>query len=113
MADLDPTEVAPTVRADLDDARGAVSSGGLDALVVDFQTALELDRDDRSLVDGELVGLLPRGAGEAEQFGLVMEKDSSLTSCVDAALSSLRADGTLDGLERRWLSEEPGYADLK
>ena len=113
LAELDPTQVAPTVLADLDDARGAVSGAGLDALVVDYQTALELDRDETRLVGGELVGLLPRVTGEAEQFGLVMEKDSSLTSCVDAALSSLRADGTLDGLERRWLSEEPGYADLK
>lgn len=96
----------------LDQVRGAVSDSAQDALVVDLPTALELDRDDTRLVDGKLVGLLPRDE-LAEKFGLVLQKGSSLTPCVDAALASLRQDGTLDRLEREWLVDRLAIADLR
>jgi polar amino acid transport system substrate-binding protein len=32
-----------------------------------------------------------------------MEKDSALTACVNAAVTSLRDDGTLDKLASEWL----------
>ena len=98
---------------DLDGVRGAVSSGRQDAAVVDFRTALQLDQDEELLVDGELVGLLPPVNGAQEEYGLVLEKDSPLTTCVDAALSALREDGTLDRLAQQWLVDEPGYRLLR
>ena len=96
---------------DLDQARRALGDGTQDALVVDVQTALTLDRDDTQLVDGELIGQLRR-ADPAETYGLVLEKGSPLTRCVDAALSSMREDGTLDRLERQWLTDGPGWPEL-
>ena len=103
----------PVGYPDLDGVRGAVSSGRQDAVVVDFRTALQLDQEERLLVDGELVGLLPPGTGAQEEYGLVLEKDSPLTVCVDRALAALRADGTLDRLAQRWLVDEPGYRLLR
>lgn len=105
-------DTPPAVYPDLDKVRGAVSSGTQQALAVDFQTALELDRDETRLVDGELVGQLPSEDDAAQTFGLVLEKGSPNTRCVDAALAALRDDGTLDRLERQWLMEQPGHPEL-
>ena len=103
----------PVGYPDLDGVRGAVSSGRQDVAVVDFRTALQLDQEERLLVDGELVGLLPAGTGAQEEYGLVLEKDSPLTACVDDALAALRADGTLDRLAQKWLVDGPGYRLLR
>lgn len=103
----------PVGYPDLDGVRGAVSSGRQDVAVVDFRTALQLEQEERLLVDGELVGLLPPGTGAQEEYGLVLEKDSPLTACVDDALAALRADGTLDRLAQQWLVDGPGYRLLR
>lgn len=106
-------DTPPAAYPELDKVRGAVSSNTQNALVVDFQTAMELDRDDTRLVDGDLVGQLPRGKESGPAFGLVLEKDSPLTTCVDAALEAMRQDGTLDRLEQQWLMDEPGFPELR
>ena len=105
-------ETTPASYDDIDKAAAALSAGEKDALVIDLQTALSLDRDETMLAGGELVGQLPRVGGPAESFGLVLSKGSSRTSCVNAALRSMRDDGTLDRLERRWLVDAPGFLEL-
>ncbi len=104
--------LAPTRHDDLDRARGALSAGEQDALVIDVQTALSLDRDETRLVGGELIGQLPRSPEPAESFGLVLEKASTLTGCVEQALAAMRGDGTLDRLEREWLLDGPGFPEF-
>ena len=42
-------------------------------------------------------------AGTPEYFGAVLAKDSPLTACVNAAIDSMTADGTLDTLASNWL----------
>jgi polar amino acid transport system substrate-binding protein len=44
-----------------------------------------------------------------EQFGLLFEKGSALVPCVNQAVDALKADGTLDQLQTRWLKS---YADV-
>jgi polar amino acid transport system substrate-binding protein len=104
---------APVPYDDPDDVRRAVSEDTQTALVTDLVTAMRLDADDQQLVDGELVGTLPVRDGEGEQFGLVLEKGSPLTSCVDAALEVMRDDGELAALQARWLNEETGWPQLR
>ena len=41
--------------------------------------------------------------GTPEYFSAVLGKGSPLTPCVDAAIESLTADGTLDKLASTWL----------
>lgn len=106
--------VHPTTPAltypDLDKVRGAVSSGAQQALVTDFVTALRLDSQETELVDGTLVGVLPRMKdGSAERFGLVLQKNSPLTPCVNKALDAMDDDGSLERLERKWLVEAQGW----
>ena len=102
----------PKVFDDNDKAKLALANGQIDALVVDLPTALYLAAAD--LKDGVVVGQLPATtSGTIEQFGIVLEKDSSLTDCVTQAVDSLRSDGTLKTLETTWLTESAGAPLLK
>ncbi|WP_234834870.1 ABC transporter substrate-binding protein [Mycolicibacterium stellerae] len=84
------------------DAKMALSSGEIDALVADLPTALAVANE---LRDGIIVGQLPSATDEIEQFGIVLNKDSSLTRCVSSAVDALRDDGTLASLQNTWLAE--------
>jgi polar amino acid transport system substrate-binding protein len=55
------------------------------------------------LEGGKVVGRLPAQEG-GEYFGVVLEKDSALTECVNEAIAALRDDGKLEQLEHKWLA---------
>ena len=55
--------------------------------------------------EAQIIGVLPRVGDEPEELGLLFEDGSPLVSCVNAALESMRADGTIDGLEDVWLNQ--------
>lgn len=93
-----------------DDAKAALNSGQIDALVLDLPTAFQVQSE---LADGVIVGQLPSGTEEPEQFGIVLDKDSPLTSCVSSTVDALRADGTLAKLQQRWLAEAGSAPVLK
>lgn len=84
------------------DAKMALSSGEIDALVADLPTAFSVANE---LRDGVIIGQLPSVADDVEQFGIVLNKDSPLTRCVSSAVDSLRDDGTLATLQTTWLAE--------
>ncbi|MGX7829534.1 ABC transporter substrate-binding protein [Actinokineospora sp. 24-640] len=94
-----------------DDAKAALSSGQIDALVLDLPTAFYVTSAE--LTDGEIVGQLPRGNGRPEQFGIVLDKGSPLTVCVSTAVEALRADGTLAKLEQEWLASSTTAPELR
>lgn len=83
------------------DAKLALNNGEIHALVLDLPTAFAVASE---LRDGLIVGQLPNVAGDVEQFGIVLNKDSPLTRCVSSAVDALRHDGTLDALEKQWLA---------
>ena len=93
----------PAVFNTNDDARAALKNGQIDGLVVDLPTAFYITS--AQLTNGEIVGQLPAAGGAPEQFGMVLDKGSSLTSCVSQAVDALRADGTLTKLAKKWLSQ--------
>lgn len=86
------------------DVVSALKSKQVDAIVVDlptgfYVTAAEID-------NSAIVGQFPLESDvPAEQFGLVMQKDSPIASCVSKAVDALRADGTLGSLEVKYLAE--------
>ena len=90
---------------DNDQVKQALTSGLVDAIVVDLPTALYIVAAE--LGDGVLVGQLPAG-DNPDQFGLVLDKDSPLTEAVTAAVDALREDGTLAALEAEWLTDAAG-----
>lgn len=102
---------SPSVFDDNDKAKLALANGQIDALVVDLPTALYLAAAE--IKNGVVVGQLPTTTGRAEQFGLVLEKNSTLTTCVSGAVDALRSDGTLDTLQTQWLTGDAGAPVLK
>ena len=93
----------PSVYDTNNDAISALNAKQIDGIVVDLPTAFfvvaaELDA-------GVIVGQFP-AEGEQERFGLVLEKDSPLTACVNQALTTLRENGTLDEIRQEWLSDK-------
>ena len=79
----------------------AVSSGAVDIAVLPTPDALAASRADTALA---VIGQLPTGRWQPEQFHIVLAKDSALTACVSAALDRLRVEGTLDQLTAQWIT---------
>jgi polar amino acid transport system substrate-binding protein len=109
--------IAPTTETSVydtnDAALEALKAKQIDALVVDLPTAnfnvtVQLDKD-----PGTIVGQLEPFGGTPEYFSLLLEKDSALTSCVNAAVAALGADGTLDKLASEWLPFQDTVPVLK
>jgi len=96
----------PQVYNNNDDAKKALQNGQIDGLVVDLPTGFYITSAE--LQDGVIVGQVAQPSGTPEQFGLVLDKGSALTSCVSQAIDALRGDGTLKNLEKQWLSGVSG-----
>ena len=93
-----------------DDAKAALASGQVDAIVVDLPTAFYLTAVE--LDGGIILGQLA-GAEAGDSFGLVLDKGSPLTAAVTAAVDALRASGKLAELEATWLADFAGAPVLK
>jgi len=89
-----------------DDAKKALQNGQIDGLVVDLPTAFYITSAE--LDNGVIVGQLPQPSGTPEQFGLVLDKGSPLTSCVSLAVDELRTGGDLKRLETQYLAGVAG-----
>lgn len=85
-----------------DIAKQALANGQVDGIIVDLPTAFYITAVE--LENGLIVGQFET-TNAAEQFGLVLGKDSKLTTCVSKAVDDLRADGTLASIEAQWLSQ--------
>jgi polar amino acid transport system substrate-binding protein len=90
----------PSVYDTNNDAVSALKAKQVDGIVVDFPTALFMAAV--QLDNGKVVGRL--AADGSEYFGVVLEKDSSLTECVNEAIQKIKDNGTLDELEQKWLA---------
>ena len=97
---IEPSE-EPSVYDTNNDAVSGLKAKQVDGIVVDFPTALFMAAV--QLDHGKVVGRLP-ATEEGEYFGVVLEKDSSLTECVNQAIQAIKDDGTLDRLEQQWLT---------
>jgi polar amino acid transport system substrate-binding protein len=95
---------------DNDQLKQALSSGLVDAIVLDLPTALYVTGAE---IDGSsIIGQLPPG-DNPDQLGLVLDKGSKLTEAVTKAVDALRADGTLDAIQTEWLTDNAGAPVLK
>lgn len=94
-----------------DDAKLALESGQIDAIVVDLPTAFYLTGVE--LTGGVLLGQLPETAGVSDEWGLVLAKDSPLTDEVTAAVDALRESGRLAEIAEQWLGADAGAPILQ
>ncbi|MFF5845782.1 ABC transporter substrate-binding protein [Streptomyces massasporeus] len=102
---------AAAVYAKNDQAKSALKNGQVDAIVVDLPTAFYITGAE--ITDATIVGQFAHQGGTPEQFGLVLDKGSALTSCVSRAVDALREDGTLAKIEQQWLSDAVDAPVLK
>jgi polar amino acid transport system substrate-binding protein len=100
----------PAVYDTNDKAVFALKNKQIDALVVDLPTAFYVTAV--QIPNSKILGQLPTKAGR-EHFGLVLQKGSPLTACVNKALAALRAKGTLRKIQATWLSKVVGVPVLK
>ena len=106
---IDPN-VEPLLYASNEDAVAAFNAGQFDAFVIDLPTAylataLYID-------DSYIVGELPAG-GVADEWGVVLARDSPLTDRVSEAVDALRDDGTLAAITDEWLGAGQGVTLLQ
>ncbi|MBJ7330988.1 MAG: amino acid ABC transporter substrate-binding protein [Solirubrobacteraceae bacterium] len=92
----------PKVFNDSNDTVAALKNKSVDAIVVDLPTALYINAAE--IDDSTVVGQFAAPGGD--EWGLLLEKESPLTPCVDAALERLRSDGELDRIRDAWLGED-------
>jgi polar amino acid transport system substrate-binding protein len=107
---IQPTAGAQVFNSN-DDAKLALESGQVDAIVVDVPTAFYITGVE--LDGGVIVGSLPEVEGATDEWGALLAKDSPLTDDVSAAIDALREDGTLDALIEQWLGADQGVPELQ
>ena len=88
------------------DAIAALIAGQLDAIVVDlptafFMTAVQIPDQG---ADGIIVAQFATPAQNPDEYGLLFAEGNTLVGCVNAALETLRSNGTLASLEAEWLT---------
>jgi polar amino acid transport system substrate-binding protein len=88
----------------------ALKNGQIDGIVVDLPTAFYVTAV--QVEDGVIVGQFPN-RGSRERFGMVFETGSTLKRCVNRALNRLWSNGTIKGLQNRWLARVGGAPVLR
>ena len=100
---IKPTKT-PRVYSTLDQAVAALQSHQIDALVIDTPTgqymasAQIVDKANKPIATQ--IGQFP---SVGEHYGLLFQKNNPLAACVNVALSTMRANGTLASLSKKWL----------
>ncbi len=103
---IQPTQ-EPFVYDDNVGAKAALEANQIDAAVFDLPTALFVSGVE--IENSSVTGQFPADAGgTTDQFGFVLEKDSALTSCVDAAITAITDSGELEAITQEWLSDFTG-----
>jgi polar amino acid transport system substrate-binding protein len=94
---IQPTS-RPKIFQTTNDAKQALQTHQIAALVADTPTAQYISS--AQIKGSVLVGQFP---SSGEHYGLVFSQGNPLVSCVNKALATLTADGTLAGLAKKYL----------
>jgi polar amino acid transport system substrate-binding protein len=98
-ATIAPTN-QPQVFNDSNDTVRALKLGRVDAIVVDLPTAFYLTAAE--IPTAKITGQFQAPGGD--DWGLLLEKGSQLTECVNKAITELRDAGTLQEIQDQWMS---------
>jgi polar amino acid transport system substrate-binding protein len=102
---------SPQVYTTTNDALAGLKAGQVDGIVVDYPTAYYMANV--QLDNGKLVGQFAPPVNNADHYSMVLAKGSPLTQCINAALATLRGNGTLAKIQEQWLSKDVGAPVLK
>ncbi|HEY3164291.1 MAG TPA: ABC transporter substrate-binding protein [Candidatus Limnocylindrales bacterium] len=103
------TVIAPTTPAKVyttnDEAIAGLKAKQIDGLIVDLPTAFFVTavQVEKSSIVGQFAA--PTGA-TTDHFSVVLAKGSALTPCVNAAIATMKSDGSLDAITKEWLADK-------
>jgi polar amino acid transport system substrate-binding protein len=89
----------------------ALKNKQIDGLMVDLPTAFYVTA--AQVPGSKILGQFENKGGATDRFGVVLAKGNPLTGCIDNAILSLRATGTLKRLQQLWLAKATGAPVLK
>jgi polar amino acid transport system substrate-binding protein len=98
----------PKVFNDSNDVVTALKQNQVDAIVVDLPTAFYLTA--AQVPGSKIVGQFSAPGGDS--FGLLLQKDSKLTPCLDQAIDKLDSSGELKRITDRWMGDAAGAPEL-
>lgn len=102
----------PLLYNDNNDVVAAMKANQIDAALFDLPTALYLSAV--VLDDGAMLGQFPADRAEnPDQFGMLMSEGNPIKTCVDEAIKSIAADGTLAKIEAEWLQQTTGVPVIR
>ncbi|MEO5874641.1 MAG: ABC transporter substrate-binding protein [Streptosporangiaceae bacterium] len=93
------------------DTISALKNKQVDAVVLDLPTAFYVTA--AQVKGAKIVGQLPAVGGDNEEFGLLLEKDNPLVTCLNTAIGGLKSSGELARIQDRWLTGDAGAPVLK
>lgn len=99
---IQPTQ-EPRVYDDNTGAKTALEAGQVDGVVFDLATAFYIVNVE--MENGAVVGQFPSDPEDKEHFSFVLDLDSPLTECVDAAILTMGENGELDTIAEEWLAD--------
>jgi polar amino acid transport system substrate-binding protein len=98
----------PQVFNDSNDTVRALKAKRVDAIVVDLPTAFYLTAAE--VPEAKITGQFEAPGGD--DWGLVLQKDSELTPCVNQALDELKSSGELERITDKWMGGQAGAPEL-
>ena len=98
----------PKVFNDSNDVVTALKQNQVDAVVTDLPTAFYITA--AQVPGSKIVGQFSAPGGDS--FGLLLQKESKLTPCVDKAIAELDSSGELKQITDRWMGEAAGAPEL-
>jgi polar amino acid transport system substrate-binding protein len=99
-------DTKPAVYDTNDKAVFALKSKRIDGLIVDLPTAFYVSAV--QVPNSKILGQFPTSGKSPEYFGMVFQKGNTLRDCVNKALAKMKANGTLDRIQKTWLSRVVG-----
>jgi polar amino acid transport system substrate-binding protein len=101
----------PAVYNTSNDVNSGLKTHSIDGIVVDLPTAFIITGAEE-VPNSVVVGRFPAIGGK-DHFGMVLAKGNELVTCLNKAISELKADGTLTQLQNKWISSAANAPVLK
>jgi polar amino acid transport system substrate-binding protein len=105
---VQPSE-QPQVFNDSNDTVRALKTKRVEAIVVDLPTAFFLTAVE--VPEAKIAGQFDAPGGD--DWGVVLEKDSELTECVNKAIQELESSGELQEITDEWMGGQAGAPELQ
>lgn len=106
---IQPTTQAAVYDTNVD-AKSALEASQIDGIVVDLPTAYFITAVE---IEGSvIVAEFETASAAPDEYGMLFSDGNSLVGCVNAALATLRDDGTLAALEDEWLVAAGGIVSI-